>query len=134
MLVIRDSIKDPPPRRHNRMIRAIRRRKDSELRNLIDLTQYQDSLPPPLTITIVDNDVFYDTPNSSPDWLPPCEDELQFDQPIPYPSSSISSLVDSFDALDNYKSILALTSEAAFFNCRYTRIDQSTSLYKSILL
>ena len=64
----------------------------------------------------------------------PCEDELQIDQPISYSSSSISSLVDSFNALDKYKSILAFTSEAAFFNCRYTRIDQSTSLYKLILL
>ena len=26
------------------------------------------------------------------------------------------------------------TSEVAFFNCRYTRLDQSTSLYKSIWL
>ena len=42
--------------------------------------------------------------------------------------------MDSFDALDNYQSIFAITSEAVFFNCRYTRLDQSTSLYKSILL
>ena len=58
--------KDPPPHRRYQMIRALPRCKDSELRNLIDLTQYQDSLPPPPTLTIVDNDVFYDTPNSFP--------------------------------------------------------------------
>ena len=80
-------------------------------------------MPPPLTITIVDDDVFYDTPNLSPDWLPPFEDELQLEQPVSYSSSIISSLVDSSDALDNYKSILAFTSEAAFFNYRYTRLD-----------
>ena len=58
--------KEHPPRRHYQMIRAIRCRKDCELRNLIDLTQYQDSMPPPPSLTIVDNDLAHDTPNLSP--------------------------------------------------------------------
>ena len=117
------------------MIRAFRRRQDSKLKNLIDLTQYQDVIPAPTTTVIENNDVFYDTPSSSPDWLPTCDkDPVQFDRPSPSSSSSISSLVDSLDALENCRSILALTSEVAFFDSRYTRLDQSTSLYKSIWL
>ena len=117
------------------MIRAFRRRQDRKLKNLIDLTQYQDVIPAPTTTVIENNDVFYDTPSSSPDWLPTCDkDPVQFDRPSPSSSSSISLLVDSLDALENYRSILALTSEVAFFDSRYTRLDQSTSLYKSIWL
>ena len=42
--------------------------------------------------------------------------------------------MDSIDVLYNYKSILSFTSEAAFFNSRYNRLDPSTSLRKSILV
>ena len=80
--------KDPPPRRRYRMIRAFRRRQDSKLKNLIDLTQYQDVIPAPTTTVIENNDVFYDTPSSFPDWLPTCDkDPVQFDRPSPSSSS-----------------------------------------------
>ena len=42
--------------------------------------------------------------------------------------------MDSIDVLCHYKSILSLTGEAAFFNSRYTRLDPTTSLHKSILI
>ena len=78
------------------MIRAFRRSQDTELQNLIDLAQYQEPIPTPPTIVIEDNNVFYDTPTSFLDWLPPYEnDPVQFDQPSSSPSSSINSLVDS---------------------------------------
>ena len=94
-------------------------------------------MPPPPTLIMVDNDVFYDTPNLSPAWTPPCENErVQINQPLSYSSSSINSLVSSFDPFDNYKSILALTSEAACFNYRYTRISLSfkSHIYKVAIL
>ena len=72
--------KDPPPRRRYQMIRAFRRRQDNELKNLIDLAQYQEPISTPPTTVIEDNDVFYDTPTSFPDWLPTCDkDPVQFD-------------------------------------------------------
>ena len=87
------------------------------------------------TYTIADSDVFGDTPNLQPDWIPPCADELNLLERLTYTSSTvISSLVDSIDVLYNYKSILSFTSKAAFFNSRYNGLDSSTSLHKNQFL
>ena len=42
--------------------------------------------------------------------------------------------MDLIDVLCNYKSILSLTGEAAFFNSRHNQLDPSTFLHKSILV
>ena len=89
----------------------------------------------PNTYTIIDSDVFRDTPNLQPDWIPTFVNELNLLERLTYTSSTATaSLVDSIDVLYNYKSILSFTGEAAFFNSRYNRLDPSTSLHKSILV
>ena len=65
----------------------------------------------------------------------PCVDAPNLLKKLTYTSSTaIASLVDSIDVRHNYKSILSFTSEAAFFNSRYNRLDPSTSLHKSNLV
>ena len=92
-------------------------------------------LPIPNTYTIVDSDVFCDIPNLQVDWILPCADEsTPFERLTHLPSTIITSLMNFIDILYNYKSILSLTGEAAFFNSRYNRLDPSTSTHKSILV
>ena len=110
--------KDPPPRRRYRMLQAIRCWKQaayiSKFKNKTDLLQYQDTVPIPNTYTIAHSDVFRDTPNLQPDWIPPCVDEPNLLERLTYTSSiAIASLVDSMDVLYNYKSMLSFTDEAA---------------------
>ena len=116
--------KDSPPRCCYRMLRAIHHRKQaahtSNLKIKTDLLQYQDTVHIPNTYTIVDSDVFHDTPNLQPDWIPPCADVLDLLERLTFTSSNaIASLVDSIDALYNYKYIFSYTSPTINFqgNC-----------------
>ena len=131
--------KGPPPQRRYQMLRAIRHLKraahTANLKTENGLFRYQDTVPIPNTYIIADSDVFCDTPNLQPDWISPCADEPNLLKRLTHiPSTIFASLVDSINVLYNYKSILSLTGEVAFFNSRYNRLDPSTSLHKSILV
>ena len=74
----------------------------SNLKNKTDLLQYQDTIHIPNTYTIIDSDVFCDTPNLQPNWIPPCVDEPNLLKGLTYTSSTaIVSLVNSIHVLYN---------------------------------
>lgn len=86
-------------------------------------------------MTITNTDYFYDVPTSTPAWILPCVDVYDpLENSFPHLSSTINSLVDSIDVLEHNKSIVFLTSETVFFNSCNRRLDQSTLLYKSVLI
>ena len=103
--------KDPFPQRRYRMLHAICHQKEAAQeaapRNNPDLFGYQDSILVPITYTIVNSDVFYDTLNLQPAWIPPYADEIDpFERLTHLPSTIIFPFVDSIFVLYNHKSVL----------------------------
>jgi hypothetical protein len=107
--------------------------KQYTLRQKAFFSQYFDPLIIPPDITIIEDDVYYDS------IINQCYSPLRWKPPDPAPSLSITketinAFVDAFDVLSHYNIIKSLNDDLPFNNSRYLLLDSLSPRYKRIMI